>query len=182
MATTRPAAASPMLPLPTPAMSVSATLSRATPRQATTTISHHTRNHTQRTKPPSRFARLRSWISRTKLYLGAAIGLLTLIVTSISLLPSFLGGRYGKKTLELALWTARKDYVEACQEVRRWSDTGQRAMVALPITRVLRFVFSTLIIRVLAASRRWKKDCRHLLALIDSLQDHSKYCRRKYSG
>ena len=121
MATTRPAASSPVLPLPVPAISVSATSSRATLGQATATPSHCTRNHTQRTKPSSRFARLRSWIRGKKLYLGAAIGLLTLVVTIVSSLPSFAGGRYGKKTLELALWTAQKDYIEACQEVSCWS-------------------------------------------------------------
>ena len=137
MATTRPAAASPILPLTAPAKSVTATSSKATPGQATATLSHYTRNHTQRSKPASRFARLRSWINRRKIHLGAAIGLLTLVVTIVSLLPSFAGGRYGKKTLELALWTAQKDYIEACQEVSCWSDTGRRVMVALPITRML---------------------------------------------
>ena len=83
-----------------------------------------------RTRPPSRLTRLRSWISRTKLYLGAAFGLLTLFVTVVSSLPSFAGEKYGKKTLELAIWTARKDYIEACQEVSCWSDTGQQVTVA----------------------------------------------------
>lgn len=116
MATTTPAVASPTPPLQVPAVSVSATSPRASPRQATAAVPRHTRNHTQSTNSPSRFSRLRSWVGRTKLYLGAAIGILTLVVTIISLIPSFAGGIYGKKTLELALWTVRKDYVEACQE------------------------------------------------------------------
>ena len=86
---------------------------------AIATVSHHPRSHTQNPVSLSRIAMLGSWIGRTKLYLGAAIGLLTLIVTIVSLMPSFAGGRYGKETLELALWTARKDYVEACQTVSR---------------------------------------------------------------
>lgn len=111
-----PAALS-MRPPQRPITPVPATPPRARPGQATTTLSHHPRSHSQRSTPPSKVALVRSWIGRTKLYLGAAIGILTLIVTIISLLPSFAGGRYGKESLELALWTARKDYVEACQTV-----------------------------------------------------------------
>ena len=101
----------------TPITPVPATPPGARPGPATATMSHHPRSHTQNAVSPSKIAKVRSWVGRTKLYLGAAIGILTLIVTVVSLLPSFAGGRYGKETLELALWTARKDYVEACQTV-----------------------------------------------------------------
>ena len=119
MTTGGPPAALSMRPSQPPITPVPATPPRARSGQATVALSHHTRNHTQRPTPPSKVALVRSWLGRTKLYLGAAIGLLTLIVTIVSLLPSFAGGRYGKETLELALWTARKDYVEACQTVSR---------------------------------------------------------------
>ena len=45
------------------------------------------------------------------------IALITLIITVVSLLPSFRGAEYAKDALELARWTARKDYIEACHEV-----------------------------------------------------------------
>ena len=50
-------------------------------------------------------------------HIAAAIALITLTVTAITLLPSFWGAKYGKEALELARWTARKDYIEVCQEV-----------------------------------------------------------------
>lgn len=54
-------------------------------------------------------------------------------------------------------------------------------MVALPITRIQTVILSTLIVRVLAATKRWKRDYSHLLVLIDWLQGLSKCCRKKYS-
>ena len=119
MTTRGPSAALSMRPLQTPTTPVSATPPGACPGPATATLSHHPGSHTQKAVSPSKMAVVRSWIGRTKIYLGAAIGFLTLVVTIVSLLPSFAGGRYGKETLELALWTARKDYVEACQTVSR---------------------------------------------------------------
>ena len=127
MTTIGPPAALPMRPLQTLTTPGSAMPPGSRLGQATTAMSQHTRNHTQKPTPPSKVALIRSWVGRTKLYLGAAIGLLTLIVTIISLLPSFAGGRYGKEALELALWTARKDYVEACQTVSRLR--GRRRLV-----------------------------------------------------
>ena len=50
-------------------------------------------------------------------YIAAAIALITLTVAMVTLLPSFRGATYAKEALELARWTARKDYIEACQEV-----------------------------------------------------------------
>ena len=50
-------------------------------------------------------------------HITAAIALITLTVTAITLLPSFWGAKYGKEALELARWTAWKDYIEVCQEV-----------------------------------------------------------------
>ena len=52
-----------------------------------------------------------------KKHTAAAIALITLAVTVVTLLPSFWGATYAKEALELARWTARKDYIEACQEV-----------------------------------------------------------------
>ena len=54
---------------------------------------------------------------RSKPHIAAAIALITLTVTTITLLPSFWGAKYGKDALALARWTAWKDYIEACQEV-----------------------------------------------------------------
>ena len=119
MTTSGPSAAPSMRP-PQPLLTpVPATPPIARPGQATNALSRPTRSYTQRPRPPSKVALVRSWVGRTKLYLGAAIGILTLVVTIVSLLPSFAGDRYGKEALELALWTARKDYVEACQTVSR---------------------------------------------------------------
>ena len=117
MTTRGPLAGLPMRPPQTHVIPVSAPPSRARSVQATTATSHHPRSHTQRPTPPSKVAQVRSWIDRKKRHLGAAISILAVIVTVISLLPSFAGSRYGKATLELALWTAKKDYVEACQMV-----------------------------------------------------------------
>ena len=128
MTTRGPPAALSMRPLRTPITPVSAVPPGARPGQATTAISLQSRSHTQRPTHPSKIALVRSWIGRTNFYLGAAIGLLTLIVTIISLLPSFAGGKYGKEALELALWTARKDYVEACQTVSRLRITARLVM------------------------------------------------------
>ena len=125
MTTGGPPAALSMRPLQNPITPVLATSPIARPGQATTALSRPTRSPTQRLTPPSKVAQVLSWVARSKLYLGAAIGLLTLIVTIVSLLPSFAGGRYGKEALELALWTARKDYVEACQTVSRLRGRGR---------------------------------------------------------
>ena len=123
--TTRGApAALPLRPVQGSVTPGSATPPGAGPGQATTAMPHSSRNHTQKSTPPSKVALIRSWVGRTKLYLGAAIGVLTLIVTIISLLPSFAGGRYGKEALELARWTARKDFLEACRMVSRFSNPG----------------------------------------------------------
>ena len=54
---------------------------------------------------------------RFKPHIAAAIALITLTVTTITLLPSFWGAKYGREALELARWTAWKDYIEACQKV-----------------------------------------------------------------
>ena len=124
MTTRGPPAALPMRPLHTPVSVTPPTR----PGQATIGMSHQPRSHTQRPTPPSKIALVRSWVGRTRLYLGAAIGLLTLIVTIVSLLPSFAGGRYGKEALELALWTARKEYMEACQTVSRLRGRGRLVM------------------------------------------------------
>ena len=42
-----------------------------------------------------------------------------LVVAVVALLPSFGGAKYAEEALEIARWTARKDYIEACQEVSR---------------------------------------------------------------
>ena len=54
---------------------------------------------------------------RFKPHIVAALALITLTVTTVTLLPSFWGAKYGREAIELARWTARKDYIEACQEV-----------------------------------------------------------------
>ncbi|KAM0804187.1 hypothetical protein BDR22DRAFT_885970 [Usnea florida] len=115
MSTGGPSPAPSMRPPQSPLTPVPATPLSARPGQAATALSRHPKSRTQRSAPPSKVALVLSWVARTKLYLGAAIGILTLIVTIVSLLPSFAGDRYGKEALELALWTARKDYVEACR-------------------------------------------------------------------
>ena len=56
-------------------------------------------------------------LRKFKFHIAAAIALITLIVTAVTLLPAFWGAKYAKEALELARWTARKDYIEACQEV-----------------------------------------------------------------
>ena len=166
MSTGGPPAALSMRPLQNPITLVSATSPGSRPGQATTVTSHHPRSHTQRPTPPSKFALVLSWIGRTKLYLGAAIGTLTLIVTIVSLLSSFAGDRYSREALELALWTARKDYVEACQTVCRLRN---------PVWLVVEVVAAKIdvsisIIRTLIVNKRWNRDCHLLLAWIDSPQ------------
>lgn len=60
----------------------------------------------------------RFWpICKFRNHIAVTISLITLAVTLVTLLPSFWGAEYGKEALELARWTARKDYIEACQEV-----------------------------------------------------------------
>ena len=65
-------------------------------------------------------------VCRLRKHIAAAIALITLTVTTVTLLPSFWGAKYGKDALELARWTARKDYIEACQEVSD-SNPGSRS-------------------------------------------------------
>ena len=54
---------------------------------------------------------------KARAFVGTAIALVTLIVSVIALLPSFGSRRYDRGALELAIWTAKKDYMEACQQV-----------------------------------------------------------------
>lgn len=62
-------------------------------------------------------SRYYSYAGRFKFHIAAVIALITLIITIISLLPSFRGAEYAKDALKLARWTARKDYTESCHEV-----------------------------------------------------------------
>ena len=86
------------------------------PRSAREALHDHP-SSTSRSR--SQLARLRSCLSpaRSKAFIGATIALVSLIVTIIALLPSFSSRLYDKGALELAIWTAKKDYMEACQQV-----------------------------------------------------------------
>ena len=66
----------------------------------------------------SRYLGYYSYAGRFKFHVAAVIALITLIITIVSLSPSFRGAEYAEEALELARWTARKDYIEACHEVR----------------------------------------------------------------
>lgn len=62
-------------------------------------------------------SRYYSYAGRFRFHIAAVIALITLIITIVSLSPSFRGVEYAKEALELARWTAWKDYIEACHEV-----------------------------------------------------------------
>ena len=55
--------------------------------------------------------------AKAKAIIGTVIALLTLIVTIVALLPAFSTRQYDKAALKLAMWTAKKDYLEVCQQV-----------------------------------------------------------------
>jgi len=61
--------------------------------------------------------RLRNWISDH--YLAATgwiFAVINAVVAIVALLPGFNGQEISRKALELAEWTALKDYIEQCQE------------------------------------------------------------------
>jgi hypothetical protein len=47
---------------------------------------------------------------------GWVIAFFSLIVAIVSLLPGFNGQELSKKALELAEWTAFKDYMQQCKD------------------------------------------------------------------
>lgn len=47
---------------------------------------------------------------------GWLVAFLSMIVVILSLLPGFNSQSLSKKALELAEWTALKDYIEQCKE------------------------------------------------------------------
>ena len=96
---------------------------------------------------------------RLRKHIAAAIALITLTVTTVTLLPSFWGAKYGKDALELARWTARKDYIEACQEVND-SNPGS----GLSISPSLIPLSSISIARVLVVNGLWRATCLPPLA------------------
>lgn len=68
-------------------------------------------------------SRLRAWLSNSRLWLskntvavtGWALAISGLIFAAISLGPGFESPNLSKQALELAQWTALKDYIEQCQ-------------------------------------------------------------------
>ena len=96
---------------------------------------------------------------RLRKHIAAAITLITLTLTTVTLLPSFWGAKYGKDALELARWTARKDYIEACQEV---SDSNPGSGLS---TSPFLIPFSSIsIARVLVVNGLWRAKCLRPLA------------------
>ena len=67
-------------------------------------------------------ARFRSWLLKKGLCVGAAVALLTLVTMTISISPLFVRYVYGDNPFEPAFWTARNNYLEAFQYVRRLHD------------------------------------------------------------
>lgn len=72
------------------------------------------------TKEPTKegsLARFRTWMSENKMAVAGWIAtLLSLIITAVSLLPSFRSERMSQRALELAEWTALKDFIENCKQ------------------------------------------------------------------
>ncbi|CAI6092265.1 unnamed protein product, partial [Clonostachys chloroleuca] len=65
---------------------------------------------------------LETWLSENILAaIGWAIAIAGLIFAAISLKPGFESQDLSKQALELAQWTARKDYIEQCQSA---ADSG----------------------------------------------------------
>ena len=91
---------------------------QALPSVSTTRPPQSTQPH--QAAPRSRFGSkwecLRNFCEKKKGVIYAAITIFTLVIAIIALLPAF---RYGKDTTDLALWTARKDFLEFCQNVSR---------------------------------------------------------------
>lgn len=65
--------------------------------------------------------RIRTWISDHCIAItGWALAFISMVATIVSLLPGFNGQEISKKALELAQWTALKDYIEQCNDKLVW--------------------------------------------------------------
>lgn len=60
--------------------------------------------------------RFGTWISENKMAAaGWVVALLSLIITAVSILPSFRSESISQRALELAEWTALKDFIDNCR-------------------------------------------------------------------
>lgn len=49
--------------------------------------------------------------------IGCVVASFSLIITIVALLPSFKGEQLARKELQLAQWTASKEYLQRCEEL-----------------------------------------------------------------
>jgi dolichyl-phosphate-mannose--protein O-mannosyl transferase len=47
---------------------------------------------------------------------AVCLAICALIITFITIFPTYFGTEYGKQSLELAKWTAAKDFKEFCRD------------------------------------------------------------------
>lgn len=73
--------------------------------------------HTKETAKEDSLIRFRRWISENKMAVaGWIVALLSLVVTLIAMVPSFRSESMSQRALELAEWTALKDFIENCMQ------------------------------------------------------------------
>jgi hypothetical protein len=69
--------------------------------------------------------RFRTWISENKMAVsGWVVALLSLVVTVIAMVPGFRSESMSQRALELAEWTALKDFIENCKRDHVGSQSG----------------------------------------------------------
>ncbi|TAQ88128.1 hypothetical protein B7494_g3513 [Chlorociboria aeruginascens] len=86
--------------------------------------------------PLSRWARFRRATrlsDRTIANLGWIIALFSMCVTAVALSPAFVGQNISQEALELAKWTAMKDYIENCETKLAQGISSSECLKALTI-------------------------------------------------